>query len=222
MNEPLAHTTQLMQRIISEYTNPVFTSSLSKEDQIITHLIATMEWDVTVVTLDTGRQFNAYYELIDRTQKRYALNLVVVHPDSTALTACIERYGVNGFYASVEARKACCYARKVLPLQQVLTKYDLWITGLRAEQSDHRSAMAVTAFDEAFKIEKFNPLLHWSDADVDTFISEHKVPVNPLHAKGYPSIGCEPCTRPVAPGEHPRSGRWWWEHSKKECGLHQN
>ena len=198
-----------------------FTSSLSKEDQAVTNMIAEWEHPVKIVTLDTGRHFPEYYDLLDRTERKYKIRIETFSPESKAIEAWVSENGINGFYDSIEQRKACCFIRKVAPLKRALSDSKIWITGLRSAQSEGRGTLERFSFDEMTGCHKFNPILDWSDKELDDYIAEHSIPINPLHNNGYESIGCAPCTRPIEPGEHPRNGRWWWESSKKECGLHQ-
>jgi len=170
--------------------------------------------------LDTGRLFQETYELIDRTRSRYKKNIEVFYPNTEKVQQLVTQKGANSFYESVENRKECCFIRKIEPLKRALAGAEVWITGLRAEQSENRNDMKIWEWDEGNKVWKFNPLIHWTYEDVLTYITENKVPDNPLHRKGFISIGCQPCTRAIGPDEHPRAGRWWWEESKKECGLH--
>lgn len=222
MNRHQALINEIVEQAKKHGAGMVFTSSLGKEDQAVTALLAAAGVSVRIVSLDTGRHFPEYYDLVERTERTYQLNIELVSPEADDLSAYAKQHGINGFYKSVEARKACCEVRKIIPLRKVLSGATLWVTGLRAAQSEHRSAMERFEFDHSFSIAKYNPLLDWSDADLEAFIESARVPVNPLHARGYLSIGCAPCTRPVSEGEHPRNGRWWWESSKKECGLHRS
>ena len=199
----------------------VFTSSLGLEDQAISHAIFAQALDIEVVTLDTGRLFPETHELWAATEARYGRRIVSFHPEATALAALIARQGVNGFYESVEKRKACCFARKVEPLDRALADAAVWITGLRAEQAPSRTALSFLERDAARGLIKANPLLDWSRERLAAYIAEHAIPYNALHDKGFPSIGCQPCTRAIKPGEDIRAGRWWWENEDgKECGLH--
>lgn len=198
----------------------VFSTSFGQEDQGITHAIASTGLDIEIFTLDTGRQFQESYELIDLTTKKYGIVLKTYFPNTQKTEELVAQKGFNSFYQSVENRKECCYIRKIEPLNRALADAHVWITGLRAEQSDNRSSMPMLEWDEAKKILKFNPLIDWTFTDLETYLTTHKIPQNPLHKKGFVSIGCAPCTRAIAEGEHPRAGRWWWENSQKECGLH--
>lgn len=198
-----------------------FSTSLGKEDQAIAHAIFSADLPIRVFTLDTGRLFEETQSLLSATRERYRAVIETYTPDTAALQALLSAKGPNSFYESVEARLECCHVRKVEPLQRALRSATAWITGLRADQSANRSQLALAQWDSERNLLKVNPLLDWSDAKLEEYLRTNNVPVNRLHAKGYPSIGCAPCTRPVAPGADPRSGRWWWENpNKKECGLH--
>lgn len=198
----------------------VFSTSFGQEDQVITDAIFRNEIGINIFTLDTGRLFQETYELIDRTRSRYKKNIEVFYPNTEKIQALVSNKGANSFYESVENRKECCFIRKIEPLKRALAGAEVWITGLRAEQSENRNDMKIWEWDEGNKVWKFNPLIHWTYEEVLKYIAENKVPDNPLHKKGFVSIGCLPCTRAIEPHEHPRAGRWWWEESKKECGLH--
>lgn len=197
-----------------------FSSSLGEEDQVLTWFIVKHQLNIHIFTLDTGRLFNESYELIRRTEKKYEVSIDLRFPDSDAVQSMVNDQGINAFYDSLEARKRCCGVRKIQPLKSTLSRFDAWITGLRAEQSVSRSDVPFRSTDDFFNVEKFNPLQHWSLSDIKELIEKENIPTNPLHKKGFVSIGCAPCTRAIEPGEHPRNGRWWWENSKKECGLH--
>jgi phosphoadenosine phosphosulfate reductase len=212
-----------LEHIAELFGQPVFTSSLGLEDQLLTALVAEHGPTVQVVTLQTGRLFPETLELIDTTEQRYGLTITRFEPNPDDVSAYVERYGLNGFYDSVDARKACCFARKVVPLARALESADAWITGLRRDQSDNRKAIPFAEVDEERRLIKLNPLADVSSDRLKALIAEKDVPTNPLHARGYPSIGCEPCTRAIKPGEPERAGRWWWEHeSSQECGLHRD
>jgi phosphoadenosine phosphosulfate reductase len=198
----------------------VFTTSFGLEDQVILHMIADIDLDVDVVTLDTGRLFSQTYELWVETERRYGRRIRAFYPQQDRLEALIEEHGINGFYDSRRARSACCGIRKVEPLNRALAGAAGWIVGLRADQSDHRQGAALLAVDDR-NLFKFSPLFDWTREAVQAFASANRVPVNPLHNHGFVSIGCAPCTRAITPGEPERAGRWWWEQDdNKECGLH--
>lgn len=199
----------------------VFSSSFSWEDQLISHFIFSNNLDIEVFTLDTGRLFPETYSTWSRTLEKYRKKIVAYYPDASALQDFIAEKGPNSFYDSVDNRKQCCYIRKVEPLQRALRNKKLWITGIRAEHSPNRHDMNTMEWDDTNKIIKFHPLLNWTTEQVKEFINKNDIPYNPLHDKGFVSIGCAPCTRAIKPGEDFRAGRWWWEDSsKKECGLH--
>ncbi len=200
--------------------NITFSTSLGQEDQVITHHIASQKLPIEIFTLDTGRLFQETYDVLDITQRKLKTQLHVFSPNTKAVEKLVTTKGPNSFYESVENRKECCNIRKVEPLKRALTNRDVWITGLRQSQSQNRADLNFFSYDASFGILKFNPLLHWSLEDVTTYLDKHNVPQNKLHTKGYVSIGCAPCTRAIEPGEDLRAGRWWWESSKKECGLH--
>ena len=198
-----------------------FSSSLGIEDQAITHAIAGARAKVDIFTLDTGRHFPETLDTLFETEGRYGFKIRVVFPDSADVEKLVAEDGIYGFRYSVEARKACCDVRKVRPLNRALEGATAWITGLRREQSDGRAHVHFAAYDAAQKLIKLNPIADWSLATLEGYIAANDVPVNALHAKGYPSIGCQPCTRAIKPGEDIRAGRWWWENENaKECGLH--
>lgn len=199
----------------------VFTTSLGIEDQVLSHLIFENGIDIEVATLDTGRFFPETYTTWAETEMRYGKRIKGVFPEREAVEALLADQGINGFYLSPDARKACCGSRKVEPLKRVLNGAAAWVTGLRAGQSANRNTMPVAEFDAGFGLLKVNPLIDWSREEIDAFVKANDVPINALHAQGFPSIGCQPCTRAIAPGEDERAGRWWWETDKaKECGLH--
>lgn len=201
-------------------TKAVFTTSFGAEDQVITHCIAEQKLLVDLITLDTGRLFNETLETYEKTTKKYGTIVNVLFPDANDVEAYVDKNGINAFYNSVELRKECCKIRKIKPLERGLKRYGIWITGLRADQSENRSHMNFFEWDDRFKIVKVNPLLRWTFDDVMNFIRSNFIPYNLLHDKGFVSIGCAPCTRAILEGEDFRAGRWWWEQSKKECGLH--
>ena len=199
-----------------------FASSFGLEDQVITAMIAEVCPQMPVFTLDTGRLFPETYDLIEKTNARYKLQIKVYFPDQIAVESMVNTLGINLFYDSVENRKHCCGVRKTLPLKRALSGLSAWVTGLRRSQSVTRTNLQVIEWDEANGLIKVNPLINWSEDEVKNYISLHKIPYNTLHDKGFPSIGCQPCTRAIGPGEDIRAGRWWWElPEQKECGLHQ-
>ena len=199
----------------------VFSTSLGEEDQVITDMIARRRLPVTIFTLDTGRLFPETYQLIETTQKKYDVRINIYFPDTAEVEQMVNERGINLFYQSVENRKLCCYVRKVKPLQRALRGAKVWIVGLRRAQSITRQNLALFEWDEDHKVVKCAPLFDWSLDQVKDYIARNDIPVNPLHERGYVSIGCAPCTRPIRAGEDIRAGRWWWEQPEhKECGLH--
>ncbi|MEB2779427.1 phosphoadenylyl-sulfate reductase [Algoriphagus sp. C2-6-M1] len=197
-----------------------FSTSLGQEDQVITQLIAGGNIPVQIFSLDTGRLFPETLDLLSRTEAKYKQNIKVYYPTTDSVEKLVSDIGINGFYESVENRKSCCFVRKVEPLRRALAGNEVWVTGLRSEQSTNRNDMKRIEWDEANQIIKFNPLLDWTFEQMIAYIKEKNIPYNPLHDKGFISIGCAPCTRAIMQGEEARAGRWWWEDSKKECGLH--
>ena len=200
----------------------VFSSSLGQEDQIITDTIFKNNLPVKIFTIDTGRLFPETYDLLDRTIARYKQRIHVYFPAAADVEEFVLNKGINSFYESVENRKSCCHIRKVKPLERALKGAKIWITGLRAGQSGNREHMPMIEWMEDRQLYKFNPLINWSYDEIMEYINEFNVPYNRLHDKGFFSIGCAPCTRAIQPGEDPRAGRWWWESSQKECGLHES
>lgn len=197
----------------------VFTTSFGIEDQALAHFIFANRLDIAVATLDTGRLFPATYQLWQETEERYGVRIRSFHPDARALAAFVADAGINGFYHSKAARLDCCRVRKVEPLDRALEGAAAWVTGLRADQSGQRGATPLATIER--DLVKVSPLYDWTRQEVADFCAAEGVPVNSLHAEGYPSIGCAPCTRAVAPGEDERAGRWWWEtDDARECGLH--
>jgi phosphoadenosine phosphosulfate reductase len=197
----------------------VFTTSFGIEDQALTHMIFTRGLDIEVATLDTGRLFPSTYKLWQETEERYGRRIRSYHPDARALAAWVADAGINGFYHSKAARLDCCNIRKVEPLDRALADAAAWVTGLRADQSGERGGLALASLER--DLVKVSPLFDWTREQVAFFCEMQKVPVNPLHKQGFPSIGCEPCTRAVLRGEPERAGRWWWEQGEaRECGLH--
>lgn len=208
--------------LADQYQNKVvFSTSFGQEDQVITALIAKNNVPITIFTLDTGRLFQQTYDVFHKTLKKYKINIKTYFPETIAVEELLNQKGPNSFYESVENRKECCFIRKVVPLTKALKGNEIWITGLRAEQSENRNDLAAFEYDAHFNIIKFNPLLKWTLAEVQKYIDDNNVPQNALHKQGFVSIGCAPCTRAITANEDIRAGRWWWESSHKECGLHQ-
>jgi len=198
-----------------------FSTSFSFEDQLITHEILSNNLPISIFTLDTGRLFAETYSVWSSTNDRYQTKIRAYYPNQSVLEEFIQEKGPNAFYESVDNRKQCCHIRKVEPLKRALAGNAVWVTGLRAEHSPDRKDLEQVEWDASNNIIKFHPLLHWTTEEVRKDINARDIPYNPLHDKGFISIGCAPCTRAIKPGEDFRAGRWWWEDSsKKECGLH--
>jgi len=213
---------ELLRHLSQEFPNKIaFSTSLSWEDQVITHHIFSNDIPIRVFTLDTGRIFPETYSVLNSTRERYKKEIEVYFPDFKSVETMVTQKGPSSFYESLENRKECCAIRKVEPLNRALQGVECWITGLRSEHSENRKALPIVDFDEQRKIQKVNPLANWSLEEVKAEIKKYNIPYNVLHDKGFVSIGCQPCTRAIKDGEDFRAGRWWWEEqSKKECGLH--
>ena len=211
----------LLQIASLEGVRVALSSSLSWEDQVLTHAIYSQDLPIRVFTLDTGRLFPETYSVIESTRQRYQKELEVYFPDYQAVEQLVTQKGPNSFYESLENRKECCFIRKVEPLNRGLKEVDVWVTGLRADHSENRSGLELVEWDEQRQIVKINPLANWSLDEVKAYIRKYNVPYNTLQDRGFVSLGCQPCTRAIREGESFRAGRWWWEDSsKKECGLH--
>lgn len=215
--------TESLRFFLTQFNGKIaLSSSLGLEDQVLTHMLLALDPHFSIFTLDTGRLFPETYDLIERTSKKYHTKIDVIFPDSTDVEDMVKRKGINLFYESVENRKLCCGLRKLKPLARAMEGLDAWITGLRRDQSITRTDMQYVEWDEVNNLVKINPLIDWSEKDVTDYIGTHNIPVNPLHKKGFASIGCQPCTRAIEPGEDIRAGRWWWENpDTRECGLHK-
>jgi phosphoadenosine phosphosulfate reductase len=213
---------ETLQAIAAAYPGKVvFSTSFGWEDQVISDMIFRNNIPIKVFTLETGRLFTETYYVWNRTLEMYQKPILAYYPDQQSLEEMVSTKGPNSFYESVENRKQCCGIRKLEPLRRALSGNDVWITGIRAEQSLNRHDMSAIEWDEQNNLIKYHPIFSWSLEEVKTYIKEHNIPYNPLHDRGFPSIGCAPCTRAVQPGEDFRAGRWWWEDSsKRECGLH--
>lgn len=197
-------------------------SSLSIEDQVLTDMVVKADREARIFTLDTGRLFPETYQLIDRTNMHYDIKIEVYFPQSEAVQEMVKDEGINLFYNSIPSRHRCCQVRKLEPLSRAFHDLDVWICGLRRDQSVTRKDMQLVEWDDIHNMIKVNPLINWSEDDVWKYVKAHAVPYNKLYTKGFASIGCEPCTRAIKEGEDVRAGRWWWESPEhRECGLHQ-
>ncbi len=223
LNTTLEHAdlTERLRIVAAHEGRAVFTTSLGIEDQVITAAIGLARLPIDVSTLETGRLFKETVDLIAETEERFGIAIQRFTPKQDDVDAYAAKYGLNGFYESVEARHACCHVRKLVPLAEALVGARYWVTGLRRGQSGNRATTPFAEYDAERDLIKINPLADWSIEAINAYVETESVPINPLHARGYPSIGCEPCTRAIKPGEPERAGRWWWENDeKRECGLH--
>jgi phosphoadenosine phosphosulfate reductase len=220
MNPPVDSALGLLREAAS-LAPAAFSTSFGAEDMVVLDLIRCHHIPIDVFTLDTGRLPEETYALMQQVEQTYGRCFHTFYPDTDGVQALVRSSGINGFYASIDNRKACCEVRKVEPLKRALSGRRAWVTGLRAQQAASRAQLAARSRDETFQIEKFNPLHDWTEQQVWEYIREEGVPYNALHDRHYPSIGCAPCTRAIAVGEDVRAGRWWWENPEtRECGLH--
>lgn len=211
----------VLRQALHDFSPVCFANSLGAEDMVLTDIINNYNLNIEMFSLDTGRLPQPTYDLMQEVRDRYHIPLKVYFPDSASVEKYVAQHGVNGFYDSVELRKGCCFVRKVEPLRRALKGKNAWVTGMRREQAVTRSSIEISSFDADFGMQKYNPLLDWSNKEVWDYLRANNVPYNKMHDQFYPSIGCAPCTRSVTPGEDIRSGRWWWENPEnKECGLH--
>ncbi len=224
LNEKLldSSTKEIISYFVENFNNVALSSSLGVEDQVLTDLLLNKDKNANIFTLDTGRLHPETYDVMDATNLKYQIKINVFFPQNQMVEELYQTQGINGHYESIDNRKRCCNIRKIEPLKRALGNVDIWITGLRASQSITRIDMPLVEYDAAFDVIKVNPLIKWSETDVWDYIKENRVPYNKLHNKGFPSIGCAPCTRAIKEGEDVRAGRWWWENPEhKECGLHK-
>jgi phosphoadenosine phosphosulfate reductase len=214
---------EMLRDFLTEYKgNIALSSSLGLEDQVLTHMVCRIDKSAKIFTLDTGRLFPETYDLIHRTNQKYGIRMQVYFPEASQVEEMVNGKGINLFYEGIENRKQCCNIRKMGPLKRAFIDLQVWICGLRKDQSITRNKMKAIEWDEANGLIKLNPLIEWTETQVRDYIKTNKIPYNPLHDKGFPSIGCQPCTRAVMEGEDIRAGRWWWENpDTKECGLHK-
>ena len=214
---------ELLEGFLNDYKGRIaLSSSLGLEDQVLTQMVCKIDKSTKIFTLDTGRLFPETYDLIHRTNSKYGIKMNVYFPEAAHVEQMVGSKGINLFFESIENRKLCCYIRKLEPLKRAFEGLEVWICGLRREQSVTRTAIAPVEWDESFGLYKVNPLAEVTETMLWEYIQKHNVPVNALHDQGYPSIGCAPCTRAIKPGEDIRAGRWWWEIPEhKECGLHR-
>jgi phosphoadenosine phosphosulfate reductase len=216
----------LKQRLVdisSHFSDVRFATSLAAEDMVVTDAVVKAKAKIKLFTLATGRLHQETVDMVKITEDHYGISIEKVYPQDSDVQDFVDQFGMNGFYDGERPKKVCCGARKIKPLNTALIGADAWITGQRREQSTTRTELNLEELDDARGITKFNPLFDWSEADIWAYIKQEDIPIHPLHLKGFPSIGCEPCTRQVKKGEDIRAGRWWWLQSdSKECGLHVN
>ncbi|MEK9771122.1 MAG: phosphoadenylyl-sulfate reductase [Nitrosomonadales bacterium] len=221
VKEKTAMVTEIILNATNTYKKIIFANSLGAEDMVLHHIINDNKFNISIITLDTGRLHNETYELHSTANKLYENKIISIFPEKKLVEDYVNSKGINDFYNSLESRKECCRIRKIEPLKEVLSKADAWITGLRSDQSITRKENKIIEKDLNFGLDKISPLLDWSENEIWSFIKINNIPYNKLHDQFYPSIGCAPCTRAISIGEDIRSGRWWWENPQhKECGLH--
>lgn len=213
---------EILSSFIRQYKGKVVqATSMGAEDQVLTHMICSIDKSIRFVTLDTGRLFQETYDLISKTNMHFSINIDIYFPEREKVEQMVRERGINLFYESIENRKLCCGIRKNEPLQRALKGMDAWICGLRKDQTVTRFYNKAVEWDDQHGLLKVNPLINWTEKQVWNYIHENNIPYNVLHDRGFPSMGCQPCTRAIMPGEDSRAGRWWWEASEdKECGLH--
>jgi len=220
-SEQIQSVVRLLKQIETEHQPSAFACSFGLEDMVLLDLIAKSAPRIEVFTLDTGRLPDETHALLDLVRDTYTVPIKTYFPDATQVEEWVAQNGTNGFYRSMAQRQQCCGIRKVIPLGRALKGRKAWITGLRREQSNARQTLDIQEWDKGNGLHKFSPLLDWTLDDVWAYVKQYKVPYNALHDRGYPSIGCAPCTRAIEPGQDFRAGRWWWEQTgAKECGLH--
>jgi phosphoadenosine phosphosulfate reductase len=221
LDAKVQNTLELLRQVVREHGKVVYANSLGAESMVLTDLIWTHVPQIEIFSIETGRLHEETLSLLERIERRYQRRVKLYYPDPAALEAWTAENGINGFYNGLAERQSCCHIRKIEPFKRAIAGAGAWVTGVRHEQSATRALAKSVDFDAANGLTKVSPILDWTHDDVWAYIRAHKLPYNPLHDRGYPSIGCAPCTRAVEPGEDSRSGRWWWENAdSKECGLH--
>jgi len=213
-------TVALLRAAVAQFGRVVYASSLGAEAMVLTDLICTQVPEIDIFSIDTGRLPEETLALLERLERRYQRRLPLYYPESQAVGRYVREHGINGFYNGLNARLRCCEIRKIEPFRRAIAGYRAWVTGVRREQSDARALAQPIAFDACYGLHKISPLLDWAEGEVWNYIRAEQLPYNPLHDRGFSSIGCAPCSRAIEPGESQRAGRWWWEQSdSRECGL---
>jgi phosphoadenosine phosphosulfate reductase len=221
LRERAANSVEQLKSAAAEFRNVSYANSLGAEAMVLTDLIWTQVPEIEIFSVDTGRLFPETYDLIERIQRKYGRALHFYYPETAKIESWVGENGINGFRDGLEQRRACCGIRKVEPFRRALVGKSAWVTGIRRDQSASRALAAAVEWDGEYGLHKVSPLLDWTDKDIWDYIRKQRLPYNTLHDKGFPSIGCAPCTRAVEPGEDERAGRWWWERAdSRECGLH--
>ena len=221
LEQKAAAVRDLLTDAVRQYGKVVYSNSLGAEAMVLTDVIWSHVPEIDIFSIDTGRLPQETYDLLERLERRYKKQIRLMSPDATALQSLVASQGINGFYHSLEARINCCAVRKVEPFKRGVAGYSAWITGVRRQQSATRAKGEFIEWDATYGLQKISPLLDWTEEQVWQYIRARHLPYNMLHDKQYPSIGCQPCTRAIQPGEAPRAGRWWWERPEsRECGLH--
>lgn len=221
VNEKVEAAGALLEAAAREYGPVTYANSLGAEAMVLLDLISDRIPDTEIFVIDTGRLHPETYALLHSLRGKTSKPIRVVFPDGAEVADMVTAFGINGFYESAEARVACCRARKIEPFKRAIAGFGAWITGVRREQSATRADLSPVEWDPENGLYKISPLLDWTENEIWEYIRQQRLPYNPLHDRQYPSIGCAPCTRAVAPGEHSRAGRWWWENEgARECGLH--
>jgi len=214
-------TVALLRRAVSEFGRVVYANSLGAEAIVLTDLICLQVPEIDMFSVDTGRLHEETLTLLEGLEQRYGRRIPLYYPDALPIARYVREHGVNGFYNGLAQRLQCCHIRKIEPFKRAIAGYRAWVTGLRHEQSDSRAAIQAIAHDSIYGLHKVSPLLDWTQSEIWNYIHSRRLPYNPLHDRGFSSIGCAPCSRAIQPGEAQRAGRWWWEQPEsRECGLH--
>ena len=221
LEQKAAAARELLTQAVAQYGKVVYANSLGAEAMVLTDLIWTHAPEIDIFSIDTGRLHQETYDLLEKLELRYKRHIRIVSPEAPSLEQLNAAQGINGFYHSLEARVSCCGVRKIEPFKRAIAGYKAWVTGVRREQSATRARGQAIEWDAQYGLQKISPLLEWTEGEIWQYIRARHLPYSSLHDRGYPSIGCQPCTRAIQPGESRRAGRWWWEQPEsRECGLH--